>query len=300
MKLILRWLPAMILVGLFGLLWGTAVSGGDQGVVAWLTLMGGLPYLGMFTLLLTFGLLIWKRKLSWNLIVTSLASILIIWPYMWQFGVFPMAYPISLAETNPATAVRLPANEPLLVAWGGDTPDVNYHVTFPDARWAYDFVVEPANSTSKNLEDYGCWGVPVVAPAAGEIVVVHEGEADVPIGEEHTAGTPSEGNHIYMQIAGGTYLAIGHLQQNSIIVSEGDLVAEGEVLGKCGNSGSSSEPHIHLHHQRHDPREVVAPLSEGLPLYFRDHDGTPMPEGGVTWVNGRKLPQGPIVQHIGK
>ena len=45
MRTILRWLPAALLLALFGLLWKTAVSGGQQGVAAWLTLMGGLPYI---------------------------------------------------------------------------------------------------------------------------------------------------------------------------------------------------------------------------------------------------------------
>ena len=142
--------------------------------------------------------------------------------------------------------------------------------------------------------------MPVVAPVAGEIVIVHDGDADVPIGEEHKPGTASEGNHIFMQIEGGTFLAFGHFQQDSIAVSVGDLVDEGDMLGMCGNSGSSSEPHIHIHHQRHDPRGEMAQLAEGLPLYFRDHDGVPMPEGGVKWENGREIAQGPIVQHIGK
>ena len=292
MKTIMRWLPTALLLAGFGFLWQTAVSGGKQGVVAWLTLMGGLPYLGMGVLLIAIVVLVWKRKLSLPLFVTLLASILVTWPYLWQFGVLPMAYPISLENSTPAATVRLPANEPLLVAWGGDTPDVNYHVTFPDQRWAYDLVVEPAFTGSERLEDYGCWGIPVVAPAAGEIVVAHDGEKDVPIGAEHEPGTPSAGNHIFMRLEGDTYLAIGHLQQNSIVVSKGNFVEEGDVLGKCGNSGSSSEPHIHIHHQQEDPRIVESGLAEGLPLYFRDHDGAPMPTGGLG-------EQGPIVQHIG-
>ncbi len=292
MKSILRWLPAALLLVLFGLLWTTAVAGGQNGVIAWLTLMGGLPYLGMLALFIAIGVLIWKRESSLLLIATMFVSVLLIWPFFWQFGILPMAYPISLETTTPAAAVRLPTNEPILVAWGGDTTDVNYHVTFPDARWAYDLVVEPAFTDSQQLADYGCWGIDVVAPTAGEIVVVHNGEADVDIGQERVDGTPHQGNHIFMKIAAGGYIGLGHLMQNSIVVAEGDFVEEGELLGKCGNSGSSSEPHIHIHYQRQDPRTAAGNFAEGLPLYFRDHDGVPMPEGG----HGN---QGPIVQHIG-
>ena len=298
MKTILRWLPATVLLGLFGFLWKTATSGGERGIVAWLTLMGGLPYLGMVILPFTIGVLVRKRRLSPPLAFTFLVSILVIWPYLWQFGALPMAYPISLQDTEPTATVRLPADKPLLVAWGGDTPDVNYHVTFPDSRWAYDLMIEPAFTGSLQLEDYGCWGVPILAPIAGEVVIAHDGEADVPINEERALGTPHQGNHIFIRIEGDTYIAIGHLQTGSIVVNVGDVVAEGDLLGKCGNSGSSSEPHIHIHHQREDPRVVIPGLAEGLPLYFRDHDGDPMPEGGLKLVDGREVPKGPILQHM--
>lgn len=298
MKFFLRWFPAVLLLGLFGVLWKTAVSGSEQGVVAWLTLISGLPMLGGIVLVSAVGMFLWKRKLNASLMVTILAALLIVWPYFWRFGILPMAYPISLETTTPAATVRLPADEPILVAWGGDTPSVNYHVTFPNARWAYDLVVMPAFHGNSNLEAYGCWGVPVLAPAAGEIVVTHDGEKDVPIGEEHESGTPHQGNHVFIRIEGNTYIAIGHFQQNSIVVNIGDMVAEGDVLGKCGNSGSSDEPHIHIHHQLQDPRTTTSDLAEGLPLYFRDHNGLPMPEGGSKLLidkNGNL--QGPIMQH---
>ena len=37
---------------------------------------------------------------------------------------------------------------------------------------------------------------------------------------------------------------------------EGQHVNEGEFLAQVGNSGSSSEPHLHIHHQRQDPSKV--------------------------------------------
>ena len=69
-------------------------------------------------------------------------------------------------------------------------------------------MVQPAFIGSSQLTDYGCWGVPVVAPVAGEIVIAHDGEADVPIGQERLEGTLHQGNHIFIRIAGGTYIAI--------------------------------------------------------------------------------------------
>ena len=44
---------------------------------------------------------------------------------------------------------------------------------------------------------------------------------------------------------------------------------EGDVIGRCGNSGHTSEPHIHIHHQRQKPA-ASGPVNfaEGLPLFF--------------------------------
>ena len=292
MKTLLRWFPATLQLILFVLLWSTASNGGLEGVTAWLTLIRGLPYLGGLVFLIILSIAIWKRKFTMPLLGTLLVSFLLIWPYLWQFGILAMAYPITIEETSPSISVRLPFNGPTLVAWGGDTPNVNYHITFPDARWAYDLMIEPAFIERDSLEDYGCWGVNVVAPIDGKVIIAHDGEEDVPIGEERAEGTPHQGNHVFLQLDGGTYLAIGHFQKDSITIDEGDFVEEGEILGKCGNSGSSSEPHIHIHHQKDDPR-TNPDLAEGLPLIFRDHNGAPMPEGG-------KSAYGPIIEHLSK
>lgn len=300
MKKILRWLPATILLILFGLLWGTAVSGGVKGMLAYNTLMSATPYLGGFTFLGIVVLLVVKRKLTAPLLATCLVSLLLIWPFLWQSNILAVAYPSSLENTAPAATVRLPANEPILIIWGGDSPRVNKHTTNAEQRWAYDLAVEPALTLSNQLEDYGCWGVPVVAPAAGEIIVAQDGEPDHTPGRDSVGFTHPAGNHVYIRLETDTYLAIAHLEQGSVVVQEGDIVSEGQVLASCGNSGSTFEPHIHIHHQRQDPRLVPFDFAEGLPLYFRDHDGPPMPQGGVRLEDGNVIALGERVQHIGK
>ena len=73
-------------------------------------------------------------------------------------------------------------------------------------------------------------------------------------------------------------MVLAHLKKGSIKVKEGQHVNEGEFLAQVGNSGSSSEPHLHIHHQRQDPSKVSIFFSEGLPLYFRTEKGVIMPE----------------------
>jgi len=91
-----------------------------------------------------------------------------------------------------------------------------------------------------------------------------------------------EGNHVYIKIDEmGTFLLLNHLKKGSVLVKVGDHVNEGDIIGKVGNSGSTSEPHLHIQHQRQNPTKTIYPIfAEGLPLYFKDIDNKPMPEKG--------------------
>jgi hypothetical protein len=105
---------------------------------------------------------------------------------------------------------------------------------------------------------------------------------------------------VVIQLETGTYLVIAHLKEESVAVQAGDRVAEGSVIGQCGNSGNTSEPHIHIHHQRQDPAVYPLNFAEGLPLFFRDHDGSPMPLGGFKMDGDTPVATGDVVQHAGK
>jgi hypothetical protein len=200
--------------------------------------------------------------------------------------------------------VRLPTDAPMRVVWGGDALHGNQHASFPDQRWAYDLAVEPVLGRSSRLEDYGCWSVPVVAPAAGRVVLAHDGEPDETPGALSGRVKAPFGNYVGIELPEGGFLIVAHLQQGSVAVREGSTVAEGAPIGRCGNSGNTSEPHVHMHLQRQSPRgkrgdDRPANLAEGLPLFFRDHDGAPMPAGGVEVANGKLRPLGPVVRHVG-
>jgi hypothetical protein len=186
------------------------------------------------------------------------------------------------------------------VVWGGNSIETNYHAAVPDQRWAYDLLVEPYLTGSSDLEDYGCYGVPVVAPTSGLVVNAHDGEPDETPGVTSNNVIAPTGNHVVIQLETGTYLVIAHLQPGSVAVQPGDQVAEGQVIGACGNSGNTSEPHIHIHHQRQDPAVFPLNFAEGLPLYFRDHDGEPMPVGGIEIEGEEATLLGDTVQHTGE
>jgi hypothetical protein len=153
-----------------------------------------------------------------------------------------------------------------------DSARRDYHAALPDQRWAYDLLVAPNLLGSSRLQDYGCYGVPVLAPTGGLVTLAHDGEPDEVPGTESNNSTAPFGNHVAIQLGGtGTYLVIAHLKPGSVAVEEGQTVEEGQLIGECGSSGRTSEPHIHIHHQRQDPTVFPINFAEGLPLAARSY-----------------------------
>jgi len=270
--------------------------GGMVKVIAWNLSALFLSVVAINGLVFTIWRWIVQKRLDMPGKLTGAAVLLAFSPLLMVF--YPVAYPASLIDTRPSVTVRLPADVPLQVIWGGDTLAVNQHVMVPDQRWAYDLLVEPYLTGSPELTDYGCYGVPVVAPAAGEVIAAHDGEPDMVPGESSNNYQAPEGNHVAIRLdETGTYLVIAHLKPGSVTVSVGQRVTEGQVFGQCGNSGNTSEPHIHIHHQRQDPTVYPINFAEGLPLYFRDLDGPAMPQGGYVIVDGAVVTTGDMVVH---
>ena len=180
------------------------------------------------------------------------------------------------------TEFRLPFDGIWWVFWGGETELQNYHTATPVQRHAYDLVIWRAGDTHRGEgsenEEYWVWQEPVLAPAAGTVVDVSDGLADNTPGVLNTESHPA-GNYVVLQTGEREFLHIGHFRQASIEVAEGDRVESGDVIGLTGNSGNSSEPHIHIHLQ--DSSELLGPTAQGLPLVFSDYlaDGEPVPSG---------------------
>ena len=299
LRSVLRWtLPAGLFLALVGS-WSLFLSGGLAAALGWVLLISAGQLLAPLSLLALAVHGIRKRRFSRPMWATLALSLFGLWPALWGFGLLTIAFPYSLESAEPAATVRLPSNERLRVLWGGDRLATNYyHAATPDQRWAYDLVVEPAVHGSENLDDYGCYGTPVVAPVSGRVHHATDGAPDHPPGRTSNDLDNPTGNTVVLRLEGGTYLVIAHLQTGSVEVEAGGEVEEGEPIGACGNSGNTSEPHIHIHHQRQDPLDFPLNFAEGLPLYFRGHDGAAMPEGGFhVDAGGNVVMTGATVQH---
>ena len=295
---ILRWTLPVGLAFVLLASWSLFLLGGMAAVIGWSLLISAGQLLAPLSLLVLVVNAVRKRRCSRPMWATLALALVAIWPGLWGFGLLTFAFPYSLESSEPSATVRLPSNERLRVLWGGDRLATNYHAAAPDQRWAYDLAVEPAVHGSENLKDYGCYGTSVVAPVSAHVHHAADGAPD------HSPGQPSNdlenptGNTVVLRLESGTYLIIAHLKTGSVQVETGDDVEEGDPIGACGNSGNTSEPHIHIHHQRQDPRLFPLNFAEGLPLYFRDHGGPAMPEGGFDVdTTGGVVLTGAVVQH---
>ena len=148
--------------------------------------------------------------------------------------------------------LNLPFKGAWMVIWGGDSPELNYHVESNAQKNAFDFLIIGRDGKShrtdgKNNEDYYAFGQEIIAPCDGEVVIVVDGIKDNTPGMMNPLYVP--GNTVVIKTSNGEYLFFAHLMQYSIKVKPGDSVKEGQVLGLCGNSGNSSEPHLHFHIQ---------------------------------------------------
>lgn len=166
----------------------------------------------------------------------------------------------------PKTELTLPFEGRWYVAWGGPDIEHNYHAKSKDQRFALDILrVEGGRSYSgegTELTDYYAFGQPVRAVAPGVVIDAGDGVQDNPIGEMN----PKEafGNYVVLDHGNGEFSMYAHFVKGSLQVAKGDKVTRGQTLGRCGNSGNSSEPHIHYHLQTTPTRFD----GQGLPPVF--------------------------------
>lgn len=162
--------------------------------------------------------------------------------------------------------------------------------------YAIDLVADPEDGSKPSFgfwpparrpESFPAFGEPILAPIEGEVVRAQGAMRDhlsrtSPFGiiyfilesVREIAGPPGVmGNHVVIRRDDGRCVALAHLQQGSLEVEKGDHVERGDLIGRCGNSGNSTEPHLHL--QAMDQPSVWT--AAGLPLRFSSQR---IPENG--------------------
>jgi hypothetical protein len=121
-------------------------------------------------------------------------------------------------------------------------------------------------------ENYRCYGAEALAVANAKVAAIKDGiPQNIPGATSRAVPITLEtvgGNYVILDLGEGRYAFYAHLQPGSLRVKPGDKVRRGQVLGLVGNSGNSTEPHLHFHIS-----DSASPLaSEGLPYVFESFE----------------------------
>ena len=110
------------------------------------------------------------------------------------------------------------------------------------------------NGDPAKVESYTAYGADVVAVADATVVdTLDELDDQVPgqLPDPNTITLRTvDGNHVVLDLGTGFYAFYAHLEKGSVRVKVGDRVKRGQLLGKLGNSGNTSAPHLHFHVMR--------------------------------------------------
>jgi hypothetical protein len=140
-----------------------------------------------------------------------------------------------------------------LIGHGGSTAPANIHNAHPQQRYALDimklnrFGSRASGLFPRELRRYAIFDAEVLSPCNGAIVSVVDALPD------QTPGTMdpknAAGNHVVIR-CGDANVTLAHLRRGSVAVRTGANVVAGQPLGRVGNSGNTTEPHLHVHAER--------------------------------------------------
>ena len=236
--------------------------------------------------------------------VVALVLLLLI-SYVNTAPLFPA--PVSTADWTSHHPYRLPFDGPWATLAGGDGLDTNVYARTPQTRFAYAFAAVDSNTgslhgaTPTSLEDFPCFGAPVLAPAPGRVTKVVADQPDLAPDTDlfEMDGRNSLGNHVVLRVDRDEFLVLAHLKEDSITVEQGQEVQTGQRLGQCGNSGLSQQPHLLVLLQSGPDY----PYHESLPLRFdryRVRGEQTLIDRGVPLGDAAEDRFGQIVEHAGE
>lgn len=169
-----------------------------------------------------------------------------------------------------------------VVLHGGASPFMNGHFRVRPQNYALDILGlnvlgmrADIFGDRSDLESYSIFGAELYSPCTGSIAVAMDDYEDLippATDPEHPAG-----NHVLVECEGVEVL-LAHMKQGSLRVEVGDSVTVETVLGQVGNTGNTSEPHLHIHAEQGGEPGVIL-------------DGKAVP---IT-IDGRFLVRGDII-----
>lgn len=194
-----------------------------------------------------------------------------------------------LVQNSPARRVPSHGTHLFATTYAIDFVAVQGRRTAPERDWRTLLSTEPP-------ERFFAFDLPILAPAAGRVVSVHDGEPDHSARRSQVAllsyalsqasrvragAAAIAGNHVIVELATpGAFVVLAHLRAGSLQVRPGDAVTTGDVIGRCGNSGNSTQPHVHL-----QVMDAADPFTaQGVPMIFGPYRRWPRRGGSPTSV----------------
>src|SRR5215470_11063992 len=193
--------------------------------------------------------------------------------------------PLKIANDKPVIIGPPLAGPGWVAANGCCNPDITHRgsvqsvngALYDSQRFAIDWMRlneqgRLIHGDESDVHNYSDYGADVLAVANAKVVSVLNNLDDqvpgrLPEPSSITIETV-DGNHVALDLGGGRFAFYAHLQKNSIKVRPGDTVKKGAVLGKLGNTGNTSAPHLHFHIMNR-PSPIAA---DGIPYLIDTFD----------------------------
>lgn len=242
------------------------IIGGMIGVYAWnisVFIFAPLAVISILPQILVYIFRLYKRKdVKWSCLFL-IVSLIIAYPLTIVLG-NTTAYP-KKQSMKDAIEITMPIKDG--IALGSEK--LSSHAILPSECYAYDIVKEPYIIGSNNLNDYGVYLADVFSPVSGTIIGVENSQEDTPPNSEVIKSRM--GNYVFIEVEGtGNYMILANLAKDSIPLKVGDTVKEGAYIGRVGNSGTSSAPHLHIQYQSNNPLKMIySTFAEGLPIIIK-------------------------------
>jgi hypothetical protein len=165
------------------------------------------------------------------------------------------------------------------IAHGGSTSILNYHGAFLNSQnYAIDITqlnkwgFRASGIYPENLYNYNIYSDTVYSPIKGKVIQAIDSllEQKPP---EKLVNKP-KGNYVWIR-NGEIYLAMAHIKHNTLLVKPGERVFAGQPIAQVGNTGNTSEPHLHIHAVKTNKKvnsktDSLLNNAKAIPLMFEE------------------------------
>lgn len=179
------------------------------------------------------------------------------------FGFYNVLVFNGFTTQDQAIELEFPLkNGAYYVGQGGNNVQINYHNAHLKQQYALDIVklnkmgVRTAGIYPKELDKYVIFGEELTSPCNGEVLEVRNDLPD--LSPPDTDSENATGNYVKLYCE-NVFVYIAHMQEGSVVVEAGDVLQKGQKIGLVGNSGNTTEPHLHIHAEKD---------GEGVPIRF--------------------------------